>query len=413
MKKHLVLLSSITAIVLLQTGAYAGKLSELDEHALASIDTVGKQPEQQNDVLTGIMIQAASNIAAKPDDYRSHFILGKAYEKLGMEELASDEYKKAEESGEQFKEFVLNSLKSKVLASEFAEAMSYYPLAAKFYPKDAAVAITHAIQLHKQGKIEEEEKLLSELSAQGKQDLGVMSALAAIKLEKKQYENALELFDKDLAQNPQYQPAILGKALVLSLLGRHGSSLELALPLYRQGAWSNYELASLVANNFSQLGIYVQAYQPALVSLAVSRRQSELDSAKRRIIFVWKHLSPKQRADGLAEVSEVLNKTMFGPRLHFALGDVLQQADYTQEALAEFRNGLQLEPRHARAYLHIAEIYEKYFHNKSTAMLNYLKYMHYSGGDPLVELRLKRMSLESTRSHDIALRIKRKMYSTQ
>lgn len=411
MNKNLVLLSSISASLFLQANAFAIVLSQADFQTIATIDHIGKQPEEQNEVISKIMNQAAENISIKADDFRSHFILGKAYDKLGMEELANDEYKKAESAGDPFKHFVLNALKTKVMASDFTDALSYYPFASKFFPADPSVAITHAIQLHSQGHIEEEEKLLSSVMASGTQEVGVMSALAAIKLEKREYEVALALFNRDLAQDPQYEAAILGKALVLSKLRRYGESLALALPLYRRGGWSNYELASLVSDNFAQLGIYEQAYQPALVSLAVARRQSEMDSAKRRVIFAWRHLSAQQRSEGLGEVSAVLDKTVFGARLHFALGDALQQAQYYSEAETQFRTGLVLEPKHARAYLHIAEIYETYHHKKSTAIINYLKYLHYSGGDPNIQLRLKRISEENSRNRDIALRLKTRLFS--
>lgn len=387
-------------------------LSLEDQDAIAAVDTIEQTPPDKASLekfLMPVMEKAAVGIKQNPLDFRQHFILARAYERLGLEELAGSEYNTAEKSGLPFETFALETLKKKVLASQFGSAMTYYQFAKKFYPKDSSVLITSAIQLHKEGKLDEEEALLKGLVSSGKLELGVLTALGSLRLEKLQFEEALKLFDKDLEQNPSYEPALLGKAKTLEQTGRYGSSLAIVIPLYLKDPYRS-GLAALVANCFCHLDKYKLAVKPGIVSLAVARTVTEMDQAKSRMNLIWRMVPPAERAPELFSVFALLDRTVYGARMHFALGSALQQAGFMRDAELQFKLGLSMEPDHSSAYLHLADIYQNYYHNRRSTLAALLAYILHAPGDTKVLKRAQRLRQEETKERDIALRIKDRVY---
>jgi tetratricopeptide (TPR) repeat protein len=369
------------------------------------IQGVGDDSKALEETLAPLMEEIARELKDKPNDYRLHFAMARAYERMGMDEMAADEDKAAEASGKDFGAFAVAALKRKVMASEWDSAMTYYPFAAKYFPDDASVGIVKAIQLGKHGELAQEEKILQAVLESGQKELGVLSVLASLKAEKGHYREALPLFDRDLALAPNYEPALLGKATVLAKLGYYKQSLAISVPLYLVNPYRR-GLAGLVADSFSQIGQYKNALRPAAVSLAVAAAPAEMDTAKRRIALIWPRVAAKERELEIAGVSSYIDSAVsWGARMHFALGDALLKAGFAPEAEIEFRHGLKLQARHGRAYFHLGEIYQNYYHDNRTAFIFYLKYLSLSD-DPLVKSRLARLAAEAVRKNDIALRLK-------
>ncbi|MBX9685612.1 MAG: hypothetical protein K2X27_02855 [Candidatus Obscuribacterales bacterium] len=354
-----------------------------------------------------LMESTAKRIKEGAKDFRLHLILSAAYEKMGMEELAQSEAEIARSYGEECFKFAQEAFKKKVLSSDFELAMYYYPFVKSEFPDDASLAIVDSLILHKQGKQAEAEALLNSLK--NSKDFGIATAIGSLKLEKGQYEKAIALFDKDLSIDPHYDPAIVGKAKALEDLGHYGESLAVILPVYLENMNRN-EVAGIAARNYCRLGYFRLALYPALVSMAVARRDEQMQQAKRLVSLLWPKLRKAERQKVLQEVSQVLKLGFFGVRMHFALADVLQKSGFIDEAEQEYRAGLKGDPRHSKAYLHLGEIYQNNYHNGPGAIFNYVKYLHFGGRDPYIEQRVARLLDEDKRYKDIALRIKRKLH---
>jgi tetratricopeptide (TPR) repeat protein len=373
------------------------------------IQGLSEDPKVLDEQLTPLMEGIAKELKEKPNDYRLHFEMARAYERLGMNEMAADEDHAAESAGKDFAAFAVEALRRKVLASEWDFAMTYFPFAEKYFPKDASVAIIRAIQLGKRGDYAAEEKILQAVLESGQKELGILTVLGSLKAEHGHYREALALFDRDLAMAPQYEPALLGKATVLAKLGYFKQSLAISIPLYLVNPYRR-NLAGLVSDSFCHLEQYKNALRPAAVSLAVAGSDSEMETAKKRIALIWPHVSPEERAVEIAGISAVLDSAVsWGARMHFALGDALLKAGFVPEAEVEFNHGLKLQPRHGRAFFHLGEIYQNYYHDNRPAIVYYLRYLSLSG-DPLVKARLARLGEESGRKGDIALRLKRNLH---
>lgn len=404
-------LSLLLAVLCFASVASSEGAEISDSQTILQLEKIAAIPDSQRSfelMLLPAMQSWAQALKENPGSFKLHYLLARAYEKMGLEELAQAEILASEAAGTPFREFILACLRKYVLASDFISAMSYYQLAKKYFPDDAAVSITGAILLHSQGNFAEEEELLQAVLKRGKQDLGIATALASVRVVQGRYEEALKLFDRELLLSPDYQPALLGKAKTLERMARYGDCLKIAIPLYLEDTFRP-ELAQLVASSFSHLGLYRDALQPALVSLAVTADAEQLKQAKRLVVFIWSRLSPNVCRQQLAEVTRVLDKTVYGPRLYFALGDALQNSGFEPEAELQFRTGLKLDRFHARAYLHLAEIYQNYYHNRERAIFNYLRYLHYAGNDNEIQARLARLSAETQRRKDVALRLKRRL----
>ncbi len=394
----------------LSTPAAFAQLDENDRALLKIIEQLNEMPADSqslsNDLLP-YMQSAAALLKADPNDYRAHFLLGQAYDKLGMEDLAQSEYEASKHSLKSYRNFVLSALKDKLSNNEFSSALVYYPFARELDPNDSSVIIMDAIELGRQGKIEEEEALLSKVIQSAGTQTGVFSTLGSVRFQQGKYAEAIELFNKELSKSPEFEPALLGKARALEASRHYLECIRIAVPLYLKNTL-RFELAELVTRAECQLGRYQEAMQPALVSLAVAKQETQMKRAKNTIIFLWPRLAFEQRQAALKEVSDVLDKTIYGARMHFALGDALQKAGFVHAAEEQFRLGLKLEPRHANAYKHLAEIFQYNYHNRSAAIFNYFKYLSYAGNDELIVKRRQRLIDEAGRYKDVALRIKNK-----
>lgn len=392
-------------------GALKNTNLKADLEVIDSVDFIESAPESQESELKEQLMPLMNKIASaleksKGEDFRAHFLLSRIYMKLGMEDLAKIEAEKAEKSGlESFKFFALLALQKQVLDSNFQSAAIYFPYAERFFPDDPCTAVYRAIQLHREGKIAEEEKVLEKVLEKNKRNYPVLAALAALRAEEGKYKEALSLLDLALAEKSDYEPAQLGKIKVLYNMKHYVDAAALAIDLYQKD-YTRFELADLIANSFCHLQMYWEAYQPALVSLAVAQKEKQMGQAKDRIRFLWKELSAQQRSKGLHAVSRRLNQTVFGARFHFALADALQKAGYFRDAENQFKEGLSLDRDHASAYKHLADIYLNNYHMKKTAIAFYHAYLSRVESDTQIEKRLERLLSEFGRKNDIALRLK-------
>lgn len=385
------------------------KDNRLAMNSVTAISAVADDPASIKAQIPAMMEKLAVLVQKDPKNFRAHFLLARCYEKLGMEELSKAEDLAAEAGGEEYKRFVLSCLKDQVQFNHFDAAVAYNAFAEKYYPADPTVLITRAFQLHKEGKLAEEEKILGGILSHSTQDPGIYSAIASLKVEKGDYKAASLLFDKELSLYPQYEPAILGKAKTLEMMHNYKDAIALASPLYLENIF-NYDLAILMSNCFAHLAIYSKSMDSALVALAVAQSPAQMSYAKERIRFLWPRIPAKERTIQVDSITQIIDKTAFGPRLHFALGDVLEKAGSYHEAEYQFRSGLRLEPNHASAYLHLGEIYQNQFHNDRTAFVLYTKFLAVTD-DPKVRAKWNRLLIMNSKKPDLSQRIKRKFFS--
>ncbi len=386
---------------------------EKDNHqAMNSVTEISALSTDQSVIRAAIppvMEKLAEILQKNPKNFRAHFLLARCYEKMGMEELANAEDALAEQGGEEYKRFILSCLKDQVQFNHFDAAVAYNVFAEKYYPKDPTVLITKAFQLHKEGKLDEEEKILSGVLSNQKPEPGVYSAIASLKVRKGDYKTAISLFDKELALYPEYEPASLGKAKTLELMHHYKEALVIATPLYLEAIF-HYDLATLMADSFLHLSMYSNALDPTLVALAVAQTPEQMKLAKERIRFLWPRLTPQERTVQLDSATKIIDKTAFGPRLHFAIGDALEKAGLYHEAEFQFRSGLKLEPTHASAYQHLGEIYQQQFHDDRTAFVLYTKYLAITDS-PAIRMKWRRLLQMNSKPPDLSQLIKRRFFS--
>ena len=389
-------------------GNATGKaLTKLTDQEIVAIISAFFNPDNKEKLHIENFIEELNK---NPNDFRLHFLLARAYNAIGMDSLADDEDKIAELAGQKYVAFVRKAYDGKVIAGEFLGATAFEPFVEKYSPNDPYLSLVKSIKLRRAGKISEAEAVLRSTLKRAKQSpadarTGLLTSMAALRMEQKQYALAVELFDQELAVNPSYSPALLGKIKALELSGNWGAALRVAIPLYLQNH-TQTGLAATVANCLCHTGQYEHAIDPALVSLAMARQEEEMLAAKRRIQLIWSHVPLEHRGKSVMDVSNVFDKTIWGARFHFALGDALQKAGYIEESELQYRLGLRLDPQHASAYLHLAEINKDHYHNPNAAILNYIRYNTLVGGDRKIGTLLRRMSERTLVKHDLARIIK-------
>lgn len=300
-------------------------------------------------------------LRANPNDYRIHFALGRAYEQLGFHGLADEEDEFCEKQGEPFHSYILGIFREKVRSTDYRSADMLYRYVEKHYPSEPSVLLTKALRLHARGHYPQAEKTMRQLlESRAEYEPGTYTYLGQLFLQKQQYKQAIECFDKELAKRPGFEGAIIGKAKALEAMHHYRKAFSLLVDIYQSNP-ARLGLADTVANCLVGMGDYKTAIDPALLSVAFATKQPDLDRAKRRVQFLWNYSDPKTQREALFSVGNYLDhsadKIPYAKHFHFAMGSLLKKMGVVMLSQDQFYKGLMLEPGHAKALLYLGDMY--------------------------------------------------------
>jgi tetratricopeptide (TPR) repeat protein len=332
-------------------------------------------------------------LKANPNDFRLHFALARAYETVGMHGLAEQEDELCDRAGPQFHKYVLQLFKENVARRDYATATKFFRYVERRYPNDPSVLLVGAIILDHQGRLAEAQEHLETILKINPAEPGVCTFFGALRLKQGRVDDAGVLFDAELKFRPGFTEAIIGKAKVLEHQGRYRDALTRITDLYRTDPLRR-GLADSVAECYTQLNLYDEAATPALCAIAAAQKDQELKKAKKRVISIWPHLSPKTRKQAWMTVMRYLDATKslaHARHFHFGFGDALLSGNFWEEAQVQFLIGLKLEPNHARAYFHLGEIAQYRQHNLPEAITLYTQALSYTPPEKKFEASFRHM----------------------
>lgn len=330
-------------------------------------------------------------IEKEPANYRAHLILGRCYDKLGLVELAHDEYQLAAKHGPNDPKAFVELLKSHLQSGDMQSAMSLLSAASRRFPNDPEIMFWMGNYLYARNRVREAEFAYRMALGHKKKIPGLYSQLAEIRLRMRQFSEAEHLADSELALDKNARDAYRIKGF--SLLGR-GRYSEAAKPLELAFRYEpNKEgIAQTYAWCLYWTGQYEKALEPALIDLALSADPSSNNiEQKKLLIRILKSVPPDQAQKEIERLVEYLDKRSKNAAFHFALGDVLDTIGRPQDAIKQYKLGLKIDPKHGRGLYRLGKDLELYTHDYMQALTCYKKAYALRPDDTEIEARLRRL----------------------
>ena len=344
-----------------------------------------------------------------PNDDHIRLLLGDCLDSLGLPTQAMEQYQTAVQLGPNDPKAVATLIKAKYKRGYVDEAEKLLDSARKRFPESSDLDFWSANFLFSKKNDDEAEKLYLKALQAGKPVPGLPTALANMKLMRKQYQVAVALADQDLEIDPKLFAAVEVKAWRLlnwasSARLAHFSSRHLrrtvAIKNCRLPTYNAFSGKATMRKHFV-LPWCIYLLQPVNIPI--------LSLPKSSVSSMIAHLSEQQIKEAIAEVSKY---PMYNMRAgyHFALGDLLDRRNYHALAVAQYREGLSLSPEFGRGWYRLGLDQETVLRDYDGALVSYKKAVQYSPRDPEIANHFTRLqSRIATRKQDLAWLLKDKL----
>lgn len=334
--------------------------------AAAASDTTAKLNEIERRLRTrsGVTPQMVDDLQLilrdEPNNARAHFITGQVYDFLGYMDLAKNEYAAADKLDPTNADSKLILFQRYLNENNTEAARSLMNYVRKNFPGDPSLVLMDGLLFIKSGRIDLAEEHFERALHTQKNVVGVATTLALFRANQKRYDDAIKLTAMDLKLKPNHVMAnlVMGESLL------HQKRAAEALPhLERAFRYADEEhkmrAAHGLASALKRTGHDSDALEPALWGMAMSYEDAQLKWAKQRVQVLIKSLPEQVVLNTIDAVDMQMKGTMYQARLHFALGDVYDGLQQYALAEKQYRAGLTLEPKMARAWYRLARDRER------------------------------------------------------
>lgn len=360
----------------------------------------------ENGIATPDVVEALGRLVERdPRNGRARFVFGRVLYLAGYASLAEEQFKKADELDPTQPGALLELFQSKLDANDVVGAYKLLGYMAYRFPDDPAVLYMQGLFAFSRGDTATAEARLQQALQSPRASTGVKSMIAALRINQRNYAEAVRLADADLAKNPEHFYANLMKGQALFLSGRSAQALPFLKKAYSLRP-VHPGLAELLSRAYQQKGFYADALEPALFEMAVTTKQDRLEKVKVRIAYLLRFLNAHQTANVAAMARRRLGDRAEAPRLYFALGDVLDRLGRRREAIAQYRKGLAEDPKMGRGWYRLARDFEN-IGDINMAMRSYMKALELTPEDTQIALSATRFRNRLVnRKHDVAWQLK-------
>ncbi len=146
-----------------------------------------------------------------PEDLASRILLASSHEAAGNLRLAIAEYQDALARDPENMDLVVSAVGAMYRAEEYRQAENVIELVSRRGLRDPRLSRLEARHLLRQGKLGSASEILREMMAQSPEDQNLKLSLALIRLYQDHLDEAEQLIDQLLADNPESMPAIAAK----------------------------------------------------------------------------------------------------------------------------------------------------------------------------------------------------------
>lgn len=347
-------------------------------------------------------------LARSPNDCYAHFLLCRCYERKGLVDLA-DEQLAIVHKLETKPEDILRRLRHHIESGELAEAFTMAPIAMEKSPNDPSILLLKALFQQNNGLTASAETILTNLIKRDDCPLGAATALAAIRLDGKHYQEAIDLSDRDIKLNSGYLGARLTRCQALLSLGRFKEVTATLKEPLKDHPFSQ-RLTVLMYDAYRRQGMFEAALHCALRNLACSDYITYYEHAQNKVKELLEILPPARSRKIIAEESEVIGSTVYAMKFHFFLGQVFFKMGRGLEAREQVQKSLDLDPLFQPNWYEMGRIKEVFFGDFAGAGRDFQQAHSLQRSDIKASVAFQRVAARARNSRrDFALALKNKL----
>ncbi len=367
-----------------------------DDHAVAA-----EKPDQKT------LNRLAQAVEKNPTDVAARCELGACYDKLGLPDLASEQFSLAVKVAPDNPHLWMNRVKQELKSGRSELAMHLIESAHERFASDPEVLFWYGNYFAAKQRIDDAAFVYQLALKKNSEIEGLRSALGEVCLEKMRYGDALRLADEEIKRHPNFWLAYKVKAFALMGLRRPAQ----ALPPLRV-AYANYPTKAIVARTYAHAciwcGNYQEGLEPALTFLDATSSLTTNDlGAKKMLSTILENLPKSVVEKELPALTKKIQAAKPNAAYYFALGDTLDNFGLYELAIEQYTSGLKMEPEFARALFRLGRDYEIARRDYRTALLLYAAANRLAPDDAEILTHLWRLNYRyKTKYNDLAWQLK-------
>lgn len=286
-------------------------------------------------------------LEANPSNNVAHTALALCYDRLGLPDLANREFEIGSTDAPDDPTALLKLIRTKVHQGENKSATALLKLAYRKFPKNAEIMFWYGNYLRSCDKNSEASELFARAKTTNQTILGLGSALAETSLERGLFEEAIRDSDQDLKLDKSFPLANELKATALASLCRYDQAIKLFSVAYAQAPFRP-GLSEKYAYACYWNGLYRQALEPALVSLALSSYSAANNlPAKTLLLEIIPRLPKTTAAQIITGANHKMDRAFRAANYHTAVGDVLDVVGMHDQAIEQYQVAVSMQPNSA------------------------------------------------------------------
>ncbi len=316
-----------------RAGAKGNGAMPIDLFALKRRVEAGKPLDSDLDNLRQLISRDQNNAMA-------HYIMAMSLERQGFEQLAADEFARAEKAKPDFADPHYRRCLLLFRMQETEAALDEIKQCERLFADDGEQLFNLGLVAESHAQRQEAQRLFEKAAKAKNRALGVGLSLARFRISQGRFYEALQALEWDLRIDKQNTPALMAKAETFYYLHRRQDSMRLFSIAYRQNPCEQ-KAAERACESLLSNGETREALRAAFFNLTCSTQSEELtESAKDLCLTILKRVNDRDAFSVADEVGSVMTQTKYCRFLYFALGDIFDRCGKKNQAMAEYEQGI-------------------------------------------------------------------------
>jgi tetratricopeptide (TPR) repeat protein len=370
------------------------------------LDQIQSELEAEQPLSSRTLSRLEKILQENPDNYRAKVLLGREYEKLGLTDQATEQYRQAARDSPRDPHSMVEMITALVKAGQLEAAGEILHEAKRRYPQDAEIEYWEGNFLYTQKDMVNAEKAYNSALLKNPKIVGLNTAMAEVNYNRKKYWRAYLDASKDIALQPTFWSAYKIRGFAALELGFYHHATRDLQRAFAFNPWAE-NVSSAFANAAYRAADYETALEPALVNLCI---KTGIDynplQSKRLVLDIWRRAGNKNSLPIYQSTEKKYNLSN-KPSFCFAMGDVLDRLGLPSTAIVSYQAGLAKMPSFSRGLFRAGRDLEVHEHRYDQALRYYRR--AFQSDDTSREIYTFMQRLESRLSHrdeDLAWQLK-------
>lgn len=345
--------------------------------------------ENSNDFMEAINIYR-KELASDPENIDLYARLGRLYLRIGEEKKAKEVFIKGLYYQPEKYSFLVNVGLICFRENDFGSAENYFKKALSVKPRDASVHFYLARTFHEEGKGKHAEEEYNKALEYGFKRSRVYFNMAYLyEYTLKDYEKALEYYEKYVSSNGEQKELCQKKITNLRLwvkgqMLEDAGDYEKAIAEYMKALEKepkSIELLTRIGRVYRKCNKFPEAEKVYVQALNMKKDDYYLLNNLGSLYFSINRLKDARDCwQSAIKVEPVL------PNAHFNMAVLYEKEGKRSESEKEYMLALKYGYDASTVFLHLGQLYQKYFNDREKAIHYYQKYVK-TGGPNLDEVR--------------------------